>query len=92
VAESIAAVSEVRLFGSRARAEAGPDSDTELAVRVQSGPADTPLGIWLTRHLDWKNELEAMLQSWITQEFYAPDSADVRAVIDKDAVIIWARS
>jgi predicted nucleotidyltransferase len=81
----------VRLFGSRARGEADADSATDLAVRVQGGQADTPLGIWLALHLEWKNELEAMLQSRITLEFYPPDSAEVRAAIDEDAIVVWTR-
>jgi predicted nucleotidyltransferase len=90
-AESIAAISEVRLFGSRARGEAGVDSGTDLAVRVQGGQVETPLQIWLGLHLEWKNELEAMLQSRVSLEFYHPDSADARAAIDEDAIVIWTR-
>jgi hypothetical protein len=50
-------ISEVWLFGSRAKGSAKPDSDVDLAVTIVGRDGETPSGIWAGDHKEWAQHL-----------------------------------
>ena len=91
-AQSTMPVSEVRLFGSRARGDAREDSYVDLAVTITAGDPGNALSIYLSKSDHWRHELAALLQSHVSLLRYpfTPDEK-LAAILEQDAIVIWSR-
>jgi predicted nucleotidyltransferase len=61
-AEQTRYISEVRLFGSRAKGTSRPDSDIDVAVTIAGDiPGQTPAGLYTRFATSWREELVGYL-------------------------------
>lgn len=56
-------VQEVRLFGSRARGEAKPDSDIDLAITVGGSDQGNIFGNYFAERPRWQEQLTHLLEA-----------------------------
>src|SRR5262245_9149751 len=82
-------VREVWLFGSRARDEAEPYSDVDLAIVLTQptrGGHDWARGNYERFGDDWQNELKAMVGRHVSLELLPPPDQDIGP-----RVLLWTR-
>jgi predicted nucleotidyltransferase len=84
-------VSEVRLFGSRARGDARDDSDIDLAATFYSGEAGHALGTYFALGDQWQKDFANGLKMPVSLEWWPPSDPHWLAITEKEAVIIWTR-
>jgi predicted nucleotidyltransferase len=87
------AVSELWLFGSRAKGTSRPDSDVDIAVALMppKGAHDWALGDYFASARDWRHELEKAVGrrhvSFTAIVPNTPGDAEVRTT----GVLLWRR-
>jgi predicted nucleotidyltransferase len=86
-------IRQLWLFGSRARADARPDSDVDIALALMpsDGRTDWALGNYFALECEWKRQLKAIVAPHdVSLGVIAPDEdADVR--VRREGVLLWAR-
>ena len=89
-----ASIHEVWLFGSRAKGNAGPDSDVDIAVVTSPPYANCPDHNWawgnaVALHKRWRQELEVIVGRHVSLE-PLPFGEDLTDHVDIQ-LIIWRR-
>jgi len=69
-------VSEVWIFGSRARGDHRPDSDLDVALIMTAGTEGERLGNWVCLAEEWEVELAALLPVEVDLDLGHPDLAE----------------
>ncbi len=87
-AEATPRITEIRLFGSRAKGRARPDSDIDLAITVPSLDLHGALEGELKAQKLWKRELIAMTGRRVSLVFYSRRSAGYE-IITSEGIVIW---
>lgn len=89
-AQDVHWITDVWLFGSRARGTAKPDSDFDIAVTIRRGGKGntSPDTLWVFEHEGWEASLSSALQSHVS--FYPKDALPERP--SREAVLIWCRA
>jgi predicted nucleotidyltransferase len=91
---------EVRLFGSRARDEARPDSDIDLLIimdthddeEIAEGYVLSQAYALYNRLGDkWQHEIGGILGTHVSLVWYPPSDPQIRYHLDSYAVSIWSR-
>jgi predicted nucleotidyltransferase len=83
-------VSEVRLFGSRAKGCARPDSDIDLAITVGGTNPGLILGNYLAMDQRWQDELSSLLSRKVHVALYNDaDPEPVRNACDECSVLLF---
>lgn len=83
---------EVRLFGSRAKGGAGPDSDVDLAVTILGREGETPYGIWAFDHSEWEADLERATGLKFEIKMYDRDSTPrVFNACEEHGILLYSR-
>jgi predicted nucleotidyltransferase len=83
-------VSEVRLFGSRARGCARPDSDVDLAVTIDTSNPGVVLGVYQAEGENWEKQLTSRLGMKVHIGLYNDPVADcVRKSCDACSVRLF---
>lgn len=80
------------LFGSRARGDARPDSDVDIALALMpsEGDHDWALGAYLHLESEWRRQLKAIVQRDVSIAVIVPgEDADTR--VRREGVLLWAR-
>jgi predicted nucleotidyltransferase len=92
-AERTAAVKELWLFGSRARDEARPESDVDLALVLMPavGKHDWASGDYFALHSEWKSALERVVGRHVSLEAIQPDTPEDR-IVRTSGILLWSRS
>jgi predicted nucleotidyltransferase len=92
-AQKTAAVKELWLFGSRARNEARPESDVDLALVLMpaAGKHDWASGDYFALHSEWKSALESIVGRHVSLETIEPDTFGDH-VVRTTGVRLWSRS
>lgn len=85
---------EVFLFGSRARDEAGPDSDIDIAFTLDLRDAEPPLmgrcyGLYVARGHAWRDELIAKLGRHVSLEPLNDDEHWLPDTVRREGVRLW---
>ena len=84
-------IESLRLFGSRARGDSGPDSDLDLAVRVR-GRRDVALErriVAAFADVEWDAPLEGAMRLSPLVRFAEESSAAVDAAIEREGIDVW---
>jgi predicted nucleotidyltransferase len=68
-------VTQVRLFGSRAKGTARGDSDADLALTIPGTKGETPLGILVGEKSGWERSLSIITGLQVRLELYDVESA-----------------
>jgi predicted nucleotidyltransferase len=86
-------VSELWLFGSRARGDSRRDSDVDLAIALMppTGKHDWAAGAYFGLHTEWKRQLEAIVGRHVSLEAIVPGT-DEDAAVRRSGVQLWART
>jgi predicted nucleotidyltransferase len=74
-AKARSCIAEVRLFGSRAKMAARPNSDIDLALTITADETGDPLSIYLCERQEWEQELTRLLGLVADLEHYDPKGA-----------------
>jgi predicted nucleotidyltransferase len=83
-------VKEVRLFGSRARGDATPDSDIDLAITVGGTDMGNVLGNYFAEGRRWQDQLSHLLEPKAHVALYNDaDPEPVRRSCDECSVLIY---
>jgi predicted nucleotidyltransferase len=83
-------VEEVRLFGSRAKGCARPDSDVDLAVTVGGGPGATVAGNYVALASRWEEHLHQATGLTVRiKQYNSPESDRVRRWCDEFSVVLY---
>src|SRR5436190_1151793 len=69
-AKKTQSVREIWLFGSRAKAQAEPNSDVDLAIVLM--PGEWPFGNYIARGDAWQRELSAIVRQHVSLEAVSP--------------------
>lgn len=84
---------EVRLFGSRAKCCAEPDSDVDLAVTILGREGETASGIWAFDHPEWEATLERATGLKFEIKMYDRDSSPrVFQACEEHGIFLYTRS
>lgn len=84
-------IESLRLFGSRARGDSGPDSDLDLAVRVR-GRRDAMLErriVAAFAEVEWGAPLEGAMRLSPLVRFEAEPGAAIDAAIEREGFPVW---
>jgi predicted nucleotidyltransferase len=84
-------ISEVRLFGSRARGTSRPGSDIDLAVTVAGDNRGDALGVYLPLADRWQRDLRTRTGMHVSLEWYGPES-DEYEMLQTVGLLIWSRT
>jgi predicted nucleotidyltransferase len=85
-------ISEIRLFGSRAKRTARPDSDIDLAVTVTSDERGNPaFGVFCALADQWKRQLQERTGRHVCVQWYGPESP-VYEFLRTEGILIWSRT
>jgi predicted nucleotidyltransferase len=91
-AEGVNCVQVVRLFGSRAKGTARPDSDVDLALTLRADTAEDLLE-WVQELDAWEDQLSARLgleaDVWI---FHRDIHPSVLEYCNEASVVLWTRT
>ena len=86
-------VQEVRLFGSRAKGTAKPDSDIDLAMTVDGDSPGTVLGNYFALGERWQEQLAELLEAKVHVALYNdPGSSVARSSCDECSVLLFSKS
>lgn len=85
-------ITEAWLFGSRAKGEARPDSDVDLAFTLRDEPGRTAEGEAICGRRRWNAALTALLglraDTWWLND---PESEIVAPAVADHGVLLWSR-
>jgi predicted nucleotidyltransferase len=86
------AVSELWLFGSRAKGTARPDSDVDIAIALMpaTGSHDWALRDYLAYAKEWRPKLEQIVQRHVSLTAIVPDTPGDKEV-RSTGVLLWRR-
>jgi predicted nucleotidyltransferase len=86
-------ISEVRLFGSRARACSRPNSDVDLAVTLGGSPK-VVCDLWITQASEWEEELCKALRPLTVHLYLYNSSKDprVRRYCRRNSAVLFPAS
>jgi predicted nucleotidyltransferase len=91
-AEQTPWIFEIRLFGSRAKGTARPDSDIDLAVTVTSNEREnTAFGVFCALADQWKRQLGERTGRHVCVQWYGPESP-VYEFLRSEGILIWSRT
>jgi predicted nucleotidyltransferase len=86
-------VRQLWLFGSRARGDARPDSDVDIALALMppDGKHDWALGNCFALEVEWKQQIKTIVAPLdVSLEPIVPgEDADAR--VRREGVLLWAR-
>jgi predicted nucleotidyltransferase len=83
---------EVRLFGSRAKGTAKPDSDIDLAITVDGDSPGTVLGNYFAFGEHWQGQLTELLEAKVHVALYNdPSSSVARSSCDQCSVLLFSK-
>ncbi|MBY0331199.1 MAG: nucleotidyltransferase domain-containing protein [Acetobacteraceae bacterium] len=86
------AIAAVRVFGSRARGESGPDSDLDVAVELAPGVAASRFGR-IAVDAAWDameaRDLIALRLSPVVLPAFGPDPTGIEATILREGLRLW---
>ena len=85
-------IREVWLYGSRARRDSRPDSDIDLAIKMQPAPhGEDSYTIWF--FWDQRQELELMLSGEVHLAWYQPNFGPhvVTLGVEHDGILLFSR-
>jgi predicted nucleotidyltransferase len=83
---------EVRLFGSRAKSTAKPDSDIDLAITVDGDSPGTVLGNYFALGERWQEQLTELLEAKVHVALYNdPSSSLARSSCDECSVLLFSK-
>lgn len=87
------AVSELWLFGSRAKGTARPDSDVDIAIALMppKGSHDWALRDYLAHTNEWRLKLEQVVRRHVSLTAVVPDTPGDREV-RSTGVLLWKRT
>ena len=93
-ATSQPSINRVWLFGSRARGEAGPDSDLDIALEVVPAyPDASATDCWFTHSSQWRGELAARFPFRIQLELLdGMSTPTISRGIEKSGVLAYERA
>jgi len=85
-------VQEVRLFGSRAKGTAHPDSDVDLAITVGgSERGSTSIGNYFAKSNEWKDDLTRRIGLKVHLNLYNEEGSYVRQRCDECSELLYPR-
>jgi predicted nucleotidyltransferase len=85
-------VHEVRLFGSRAKGTAKPESDIDLAITVGGESPGTVLGNYFALGERWQEQLTELLEVKVHVALYNdPGSSVARSSCDECSVLLFSK-
>jgi predicted nucleotidyltransferase len=85
-------ISEVRLFGKRAKNKVLPNSDIDLAITVtRDGMGEPALGVFCSLLDHWQRQLKEETGRRVSVWWYGPESP-VYEHLQAEAVLIWSRT
>jgi predicted nucleotidyltransferase len=87
------AVSELWLFGSRAKGTARPDSDVDIAIALMPsrGSHDWALGDYFAYANEWRLKLEQIVQRHVSFTAIVPDTPGDKEV-RSTGILLWKRT
>jgi predicted nucleotidyltransferase len=92
-AERTKCITEVRLFGSRAKGCARPDSDVDLAVTIAADHTGDSFSIFVADRGDWEMELLRLTGLCVDVQLYDKDQgAKVYAYCQEASVLLYSRN
>ena len=84
-------ITEVRLFGSRAKGRTPLGSDVDLAVTILGREGETPLGIWAFDHSEWEADLERATGLKFQIKIYDRESPDVFNACEEHGILLYSK-
>lgn len=84
-------ISEVFLFGSRVKGVHRPDSDLNVAIRIEAG-AESPLTTWIYEGRGWCEELDALLNVSVHLQMMDESDTVVLPAVREHGTRIFPRS
>jgi predicted nucleotidyltransferase len=90
-AEEIPPISEIRLFGKRAKSTTLPNSDIDLAVTVINPQSGSPgFGVFFSLLEQWQRQLAERTGCRVRVWWYGPESP-VYEHLQAESILIWSR-
>ena len=92
-ASSIPEITHVYEFGSRARGDYRPDSDFDIAIRLQARAGDqSPSTTWFGEGDKWERQLQSMLPVRVHLEpLDYIETPDIKSSIEESLRLIYQR-
>lgn len=86
-------ISHVYIFGSRVKGTFKPDSDIDIAIKIQFEDADTAFAHWVASSNIWQTELSAIIAFPVDlQWFHSAATPTIVCGLRSSAVIAFARN